>query len=94
VAVSGHNLFMPKVFAMLVLNFNLHRIHHRHPNVPWIELPDYFARQFETYDQNFLIALLHQLCGPIPKKNRIGQLLSHRASYSLHFSSSCSSAFS
>ena len=66
VAVSGHNLFMPKFFATLVLNFNLHRIHHRHPNVPWIELPDYFARQSETYDQNFLIALVNQLCGPIP----------------------------
>ena len=66
VAVSGHNLFMPKFFATLVLKFHLHRIHHRHPNVPWIELPDYFARQSETYDQNFLIALVNQLCGPIP----------------------------
>jgi len=69
VTVSGHNLFIPKFFATLVLNFNLHRIHHRHPNVPWIKLPDYFARQSETYDRNFLIALVQQLRGPIPISN-------------------------
>ena len=65
VTVSGHNLFMPRSISQLVLNFNLHRIHHRYPNVPWTQLPEYFVRQSEVYDQHFLAAALNQLRGPI-----------------------------
>jgi len=65
VTASGHNLFMPWFISRLVLHFNLHRIHHRYPNVPWIQLPEYFLRRSEVYDQHFLSAALNQLRGPI-----------------------------
>ena len=65
VTASGHNLFMPQSISRLVLHFNLHRIHHRNPNVPWSQLPEYFVRQSEIYDQHFLTAALNQLRGPI-----------------------------
>ena len=69
VTASGHNLFMPRSISRLVLNFNLHRIHHRHPNVPWIQLPEYFHQLSEVYDQHFLSAALNQLWGPIAGSN-------------------------
>ena len=65
VTVSGHNLFMPRSVSRCVLNFNLHRIHHRYPNVPWTQLPEYFVYQSEVYDEHFLTAALNQLRGPI-----------------------------
>ena len=65
VTVSGHNLFLPRVFSGLLLNFNLHRVHHANPSVPWVELPDFFAQQGETFDRGFLTAALDQLRGPI-----------------------------
>lgn len=65
VTVSGHNLFLPRVFSGLLLNFNLHRVHHANPSVPWVELPDFFTQQFETFDRGFLTAALDQLRGPI-----------------------------
>ena len=70
VTVSGHNLFMPRSISRLVLNFNLHRIHHRYPNVPWTQLPKYFVGQSEVYDQHFLTAALNQLRGPIAASDR------------------------
>jgi len=65
VTVSGHNLFLPRMFSRLVLHFNLHRVHHANPTVPWIKLPDFFAQQSETFDRGFFIAALDQLSGPI-----------------------------
>jgi fatty acid desaturase len=65
VTVSGHNLFLPRTFSRLVLNFNLHRVHHANPTVPWIKLPDFFAQQSETFDRGFFTAALDQLSGPI-----------------------------
>jgi fatty acid desaturase len=65
VTVSGHNLFLPKIFSAILLNFNLHRVHHANPSVPWVELPDFFAQQCETFDRGLLTAALDQLRGPI-----------------------------
>jgi fatty acid desaturase len=65
VTVSGHNLSMPRVFSGLLLNFNLHRVHHANPTVPWVELPDFFVQQCETFDRGFFTAALDQLRGPI-----------------------------
>jgi fatty acid desaturase len=65
VTVSGHNLFLPGVFSRLLVNFNLHRIHHANPSVPWVKLPDFFAQQGETFDRGFFTAVLDQLRGPI-----------------------------
>jgi len=65
VTVSGHNLFLPRVLSKLLLNFNLHRVHHANPSVPWVRLPHVFAQQGETFDRGFLTAALDQLRGPI-----------------------------
>ncbi len=66
VTISGHNLWLPGILSKLVLNFNLHRVHHRFPSIPWAKLPEAFAEHSERFDYNFLTAALNQLRGPIP----------------------------
>ena len=66
VTISGYNLWLPRVFSTLLLNFNLHRVHHGNPSVPWAKLPVFFARQSERSDRNFFTAALRQLYGPVP----------------------------
>jgi fatty acid desaturase len=63
--VSGHNLSLPSPFSRFLLNFNLHRVHHTNPAVPWVRLPDLFTQQCETFDRGFITAALDQLRGPI-----------------------------
>jgi fatty acid desaturase len=63
--VSGHNLWLPRIFSTLLLNFNFHRVHHHNPNIPWMRLPGTFGRQSERFDNNLISAAFHQLCGPI-----------------------------
>jgi len=64
--VSGHNLRLPPSVSTLLLHFNLHRVHHRHPNVPWLGLPEVFAEEAEKFDRPFLCAAVDQLRGPLP----------------------------
>ncbi len=66
ITVSGHNLWLPRIFSTLLLNFNLHRVHHSNPSVPWAKLPEFFAQHSERFDRNFFTAALHQLYGPVP----------------------------
>ncbi len=66
ITVSGHNLWLPRIFSTLLLNFNLHRVHHSDPSVPWTKLPEVFAQHSERFDGNFFTAALHQLYGPVP----------------------------
>jgi fatty acid desaturase len=63
--VSGHNFSLPRGFSSFLLNFNLHRVHHSNPSVPWVKLPDLFAQQRETFDGGLLAAAVDQLSGPI-----------------------------
>ena len=64
--ISGHNLRLPRIVSTLILNFNLHRVHHRNPTIPWAKLPEAFAEHRERFDYNFLTAALNQLRGPVP----------------------------
>ncbi len=66
ITISGHNLWLPRIFSTLLLNFNLHRVHHSNPSVPWAKLPEFFAQQSERFDRSFFTAALHQLYGPVP----------------------------
>src|SRR5712692_1721490 len=66
ITVSGHNLWLPRIFSTLLLNFNLHRVHHSNPSVPWAKLPEFFAQHSERFDRNFFTAALHQLYGHVP----------------------------
>jgi fatty acid desaturase len=59
------NLWLPRWLATLLLNFNLHGIHHRHPTVPWRGLPLLFRDQAEIYQGNYFVAAADQLRGPV-----------------------------
>ncbi len=69
ITLSGHNLWLPQFFSTLLLNFNLHRVHHRNPSVPWTKLPEVFAQHSDRFDCNFLTGALNQLHGPVPQLN-------------------------
>jgi fatty acid desaturase len=71
VTVSGHNFSLPRGFSRFLLNFNLHRVHHSNPSVPWVKLPDLFAQQRERFDGGLLAAALDQLRGPIASSDCI-----------------------
>ncbi|MGE5219519.1 MAG: fatty acid desaturase [Chloroflexota bacterium] len=65
VTISGHNLFLPERFSSLILHFNLHRVHHAHPSIPWNSLPVVFARRAECFDRSFCAAAWQQIYGPV-----------------------------
>lgn len=56
-------LFAP--LSKLLLNFNLHGIHHVNPAIPWIHLPKAFAAGKSQYQGGYFTASLRQLLGPI-----------------------------
>jgi fatty acid desaturase len=66
ITTSGHNLWLPRVLSVLILNFNFHRVHHRNPAVPWPKLPELFAEHADSFDRGLLTAAVNQLRGPIP----------------------------
>ena len=59
------NLWLPPWPAKLLLNFNLHGIHHRHPAIPWRGLPLLFREQAEIYHGDYFAAAADQLHGPV-----------------------------
>jgi fatty acid desaturase len=63
-SLNAYNLSLPPFLERLLLNFNYHGIHHRHPHLPWSELPAEFHRQRCRYDGGYLGAALQQLKGP------------------------------
>jgi fatty acid desaturase len=66
VTVSGSNFWVPRFAALSLLNFNLHRVHHANPSLPWTKLPEVFEHEPEKYDGNLLAAALAQFLGAIP----------------------------
>ena len=56
----------PAWLRRYLLNFNLHYMHHRHPNVPWNRLPALVEADGRRSDMGYGEALLRQLRGPIP----------------------------
>lgn len=63
---QAHDLELPAWAARLILNFNLHRAHHRRPTLPWRALPADFAAGGGGYEGHFVLVPLRQLRGPIP----------------------------
>jgi len=57
------NMHAPRWLSAWLLNFNLHRTHHLHPNLPWSALPG--VATFESGDIGFVRAVLRQWRGPI-----------------------------
>ena len=62
---QGYNLKINPISQRLMLNFNLHGIHHSHLTLKWHELPAMFEAERKHYDGNYLAAALRQLQGPI-----------------------------
>jgi fatty acid desaturase len=63
--LHGYNLQLAKPLSKLLLHFNFHGVHHRHPSLPWTALPEAFRRSAGNYDAPFAAAALRQLNGPI-----------------------------
>ena len=61
--LHAYNLSLPAPLAGALLNFNLHAVHHRHPNLSWRWLPEAFRMQGDVYHASYLDAALHQLRG-------------------------------
>jgi fatty acid desaturase len=61
----GRNLRLAAPLARLLLNFNLHGIHHRYPSSPWWDLPALFESGSHRYDGDYLFHALRQLQGPV-----------------------------
>ena len=62
----GPQPWLPRMLSVLILNFNLHRVHHRNPAAPWPKLPELFAEHTDSFDRDLLTAAVDQLRGPIP----------------------------
>lgn len=61
----ARNLRLPHLASRLILHFNYHAVHHRHPALPWCALPA--AAQADAFSDApaYVPALLQQLRGPI-----------------------------
>lgn len=62
----GLNLGLPRWLSFATLHFNMHRQHHRRPNLPWRQLPALMAAQQDCFDGNWLALMTRQFKGPIP----------------------------
>jgi len=59
------NLRLPAPLTKLLLNFNLHGIHHVNPAIPWIHLTHAFEIQAGKFQGSYFVTALRQLHGPI-----------------------------
>ncbi len=64
---AGYNLRLPRMLERAFLNFNMHEVHHRDPNLPWSALPARFEKDGDRYHIGYLHAAARQLLGPIPE---------------------------
>jgi fatty acid desaturase len=61
----ARNLWLPAPLRLLILNMNLHRLHHTRPALPWWRLPAQFRAEREHYDASLLRTALAQFAGPV-----------------------------
>jgi len=61
------NLAAPAWWSMLLLNFNLHGLHHHRPAVPWHALAILHRQEHGEFHGRLLPAILAQFRGPIPE---------------------------
>ena len=59
------NLHLARPLSKLLLNFNLHGIHHVNPAIPWVHLPKAFEAGASQFQGDYFAAAARQLCGPI-----------------------------
>ena len=61
----ARNLSLPGPLRLLLLNMNLHRVHHLRPALPWWALPAQFRASRDRYDAPLLRAAAAQFAGPV-----------------------------
>jgi fatty acid desaturase len=61
----ARNLWLPAPFRMLILNMNLHRVHHARPALAWWELPGELRATGDGFDAPLFTAALTQFSGPV-----------------------------
>jgi fatty acid desaturase len=61
----ARNLWLPAPLRLLVLNMNMHRVHHARPALPWWALPAQFRAKGDRYDAPLLRTALSQFAGPV-----------------------------
>ncbi|MBC7779201.1 MAG: fatty acid desaturase [Proteobacteria bacterium] len=59
------NLHAPRLVQAMMLNFTLHGVHHRHPELPWHRLPEHFAGDGDRHHATLGALLARQFRGPI-----------------------------
>lgn len=62
----ARDLALPGWLSPLILHFNLHGVHHRHPTRAWWALPEVHRAEGGGYQGSLAAATLAQLHGPIP----------------------------
>lgn len=62
----AYNLSLPPFLQKGILNFNLHRVHHHYPNIPWKQLPEKFMAINDQLDVNYFKQGMKQWRGVIP----------------------------
>ncbi len=62
----ARNLSLPVPLRLLILNMNMHRVHHHRPALSWWALPAQFAASKEQYDAPLLRMAMAQFAGPVP----------------------------
>ena len=67
---AAKNLSMPAFLQVIMLNHNLHRVHHRYPTSSWAVLRDFERRDAEQYDASLSSTIWQQLKGPVRRPAR------------------------
>jgi fatty acid desaturase len=71
---AAMNLTLPRWACVLVLNHNLHRMHHERPNLPWRALPAKMKKA--PSDGPYVLAAIRQFSGPIKTPLEVERRLS------------------
>ena len=61
----ARNLWLPAPFRLLILNMNLHRVHHARPALPWWKLPAELRATGDGFDAALFKAAVAQFAGPV-----------------------------
>lgn len=69
----ARNLWLPALFRMLILNMNLHRVHHLRPALPWWALPGELRATGDGFDAKLFPTALAQFTGPVAVDNLISR---------------------
>ncbi|MGH6891416.1 MAG: fatty acid desaturase family protein [Dongiaceae bacterium] len=62
----ARNLSLPRPLQLLILNMNLHRVHHARPALPWWALPAELRAGKDRFDAPLLRTAWAQFAGPVP----------------------------